>query len=564
MVDLPFKVRLKKFLSLSKDNWQWELVAAGTLLLIGLSLILFPTPKDYYIPTPESQYSVKSEGETEWRQIVAEYKLKKGDTVRTNGQTAELQLSDKTIIKLKEHTEIVLKGREETNEVVNINQGEIYVEPLQSALRNPQSAIKVQTPAGSIIDKGTKFTVSVTDNGQNELNEQNRKEESMKGLLAVLVTVTVLEGQVLFTNPYGSEIVNADETVTASPKRPGEFGRTDPDTLVKEGVLAPDEANKIKELNKEFQANIKELDEKYTEENEEWRKDKNLLKKYREEYQKLQEERVQDIKDYLGKETYAEYTKNLNWRYWQLKELEKSGDLTEEEVEEIWKITEKFNTNEEGKVKALKDLLGNDRYVEYTKNLNPGYRRLKGLKKSGILTEEEVEKVWKVSNEFNTKLSKFHEEYQKKHPKWWNDKELWEKHMEERRPLEEGEVKAVKDALGNDKYAEYTKNLNPEYRELKEMEKSGDLTKEEVEKVWQVSEEFKTKVSELYNKYAKGDPDWWHDKELTKKHGEERKTLEEGRAEVLKDILGEERYAKLEKKRRSGAGLQPLGGEGPR
>jgi hypothetical protein len=37
----------------------------------------------------------------------------------------------------------------------------------------------------------------------------------MKGILAVLVTVAVMEGQVLFTNSYGEQVVNAEQTATA-------------------------------------------------------------------------------------------------------------------------------------------------------------------------------------------------------------------------------------------------------------------------------------------------------------------------------------------------------------
>ncbi|MFC1525170.1 DPP IV N-terminal domain-containing protein, partial [Planctomycetota bacterium] len=130
----------------------------------------------------------------------------------TINQSAKINLANKVIVDLFENTEITMKERDKHLEVINLNTGEIHVDTQPHKGLKTKSIIKVETPAGEIINRGTKFSVSVTNNEQ-------RKEQDMKGItkaLTVLVTVMVMEGQVSFTNSYGEQVVNAGETAIAS------------------------------------------------------------------------------------------------------------------------------------------------------------------------------------------------------------------------------------------------------------------------------------------------------------------------------------------------------------
>jgi len=170
-----------------------------TCLIIVAWLIFGPTPqKEYYNPEPGSP----------------NYTLNKEDVIRTGkNQSNKITLPNETVVELKENTEIIVKDKTEKKggqEIINLKAGEIYVETHneQRTISNEQR-VKVETPAGTIIDRGTKFNVRI--------EPQKGGVKSINTALDVLVTVIVMEGQVLFTNNYGGQIINAGESAAAQP-----------------------------------------------------------------------------------------------------------------------------------------------------------------------------------------------------------------------------------------------------------------------------------------------------------------------------------------------------------
>lgn len=211
-IGIPFRTRLKRFLSLSKENWKWELAAAaGIIIVIGL-LIFGPSRYDEYVqPGQSSQYLIKSSGSNKWKNVSAKEtpQLKQGDSIKTiPTQIAQIKLSDNTAVRLLEKTEITIKDKEKDMDVINLKEGEIHV--VTSNKKQTVNAVKVETPAGVIIDRGTIFDVRIEPQKGGNANNPGIAVD-------VLVTVMVMEGQILFSNNHGEQVVNAGESAVAQP-----------------------------------------------------------------------------------------------------------------------------------------------------------------------------------------------------------------------------------------------------------------------------------------------------------------------------------------------------------
>jgi arsenate reductase-like glutaredoxin family protein len=151
------------------------------------------TDKNQTIVSPWSQYSVKPADKEEWIKGVAGYQIKKDDTIKTgSSQSAEITFPNKTVVKLMDNTELVLKGKEECKdniiyEVINLKGGEIDVK-VDNALTIGSlpltSLIKVETPCGAIINRGTHFTISVIKKDDDDKEDMLRISEVLSKKIA--------------------------------------------------------------------------------------------------------------------------------------------------------------------------------------------------------------------------------------------------------------------------------------------------------------------------------------------------------------------------------------------
>jgi len=144
----------------------------------------------------EGQVEVMRAGTANWRPAVTNQALAAGDGVRTGERSrAVVRLSNLTLVRLDELTFIQIPLAPRKRISFNLRRGILYL-----FHRDRPGEFEMETRTVSSIIRGTEFNVAVADDGT--------------------TTLTLLDGEVEMTNPFGQLVLRSGEAGVAAPGQP--------------------------------------------------------------------------------------------------------------------------------------------------------------------------------------------------------------------------------------------------------------------------------------------------------------------------------------------------------
>lgn len=186
--DLTERILARAFPARSRTGLRIFLLAAGILIVVGALtwITTFVLSEDPY-PGPSATGNFE---------VVGGGPLQRGSVLRTQDQTAKLELGGYTTVELKPRTTVRIEG-EKGAEAISIESGEVLC-----GIERNVGTFAARTPMGTVAVLGTQFTVRIAE-------EKGGSDNPEKW-----VVVRIVNGTVELTGEWGTARLTAGEEET--------------------------------------------------------------------------------------------------------------------------------------------------------------------------------------------------------------------------------------------------------------------------------------------------------------------------------------------------------------